>query len=365
MANVATYKPLIQEASRKYGVPARVLAGLIDVESRGNINAISPVGAFGLTQFMPGTAKSYGVRRGDARSQIMGAAKYLKDLGYGKAGRTKFALGAYNGGPGNPQYGYAQNVLSASKRYAGWDKQGPKATTAQPRATAAAAAPSVKVTANQGVTAESLGIGQQQKSLPQSAQGLPEPAFTARRFLPGAQALPVSQPMQQDTGKSALDQAMSEAAASTARTSTVTGAPGAAAAAAAPGRKGNGSRFTAGPGWGGSEGVANPGRKTASRFGVPVTSGKRWETTSIGSSTSSDHYEGNKNAYALDFGTSGNAGTKLARALANLYGVPTDFLGTYNRHTVTASNGVKYSIQILWHVPDHYDHVHLGVRRVG
>lgn len=121
--NVASYKPLIQEAGRKYKIPARVLAGLIDVESGGQINARSPVGAFGLTQFMPGTARSYGVREGDARSQIMGAAKYLRDLGYGKAGRTQFSLAAYNGGPGNPQYGYARKVLDTANRYKGFDVQ--------------------------------------------------------------------------------------------------------------------------------------------------------------------------------------------------------------------------------------------------
>jgi hypothetical protein len=115
------YARLIRMASKRYGIPANVLAGLIKVESSWNPNAVSPAGAFGLTQFMPGTATGYGVRRGSdhgaVASQILGAAHYLKDLGYAK--NRSFALGAYNGGPGNPQYGYADDVMAAAAGYSG------------------------------------------------------------------------------------------------------------------------------------------------------------------------------------------------------------------------------------------------------
>lgn len=111
---MASYDPWIGLASRKYKIPTSVLKGLIKVESGGDEGAISPAGAFGLTQFMPGTAKSYGVKRGNARSQILGAAHYLSDLGFRKD--PKLALSSYNAGPGNPGAAgdYADKVLAAA-----------------------------------------------------------------------------------------------------------------------------------------------------------------------------------------------------------------------------------------------------------
>jgi hypothetical protein len=115
------YKRLIGMASSRYGIPGYILAGLIEVESGWDPNAVSSAGAFGITQFMPGTAAGYGVRAGSSHgavaSQIMGAAHYLVDLGYKKD--RMFALAAYNGGPGNPQYGYAHDVIAASAKYKG------------------------------------------------------------------------------------------------------------------------------------------------------------------------------------------------------------------------------------------------------
>lgn len=112
---VLQYAGLAKDAERETGVPAAVLLGLTNVESGGNIHAVSPAGAFGLTQFMPGTAVTYHVTRDDPRSQFLGAGRYLRDLGFARDPRT--ALAKYNGGPGNPQYGYADEVLSRSKRY--------------------------------------------------------------------------------------------------------------------------------------------------------------------------------------------------------------------------------------------------------
>lgn len=104
-------------ASDATGVPVAVLLGLTSVESGGIEGRTSRTGAGGLTQFEPGTAKDYGVdvRPGHAASQFMGAAKYLIDLGYKRD--PEHALAAYNGGPGNPQYGYAADVIAAAKRY--------------------------------------------------------------------------------------------------------------------------------------------------------------------------------------------------------------------------------------------------------
>ncbi|MGV3619891.1 MAG: peptidoglycan-binding domain-containing protein [Archangium sp.] len=121
---------------------------------------------------------------------------------------------------------------------------------------------------------------------------------------------------------------------------------------------------TSGGGWGGSERVADAAKSIARDMGIPVTSQKRnyADTIRVGSSTGSDHYTGNTNAFAVDFGVSGSRGTQLANAIADRYGIPRSSIGTYNRHTVTI-DGQRYSLQLLWQVSGHYDHVHLGIRR--
>lgn len=120
----------------------------------------------------------------------------------------------------------------------------------------------------------------------------------------------------------------------------------------------------AGGGWGGSQGVADRAVSIARSMGAPVTSTKRdlAATRRVGSTTGSDHYTGNTNAYAVDFGVSGSRGTDLARRIADAYGIPRSNIGTYNRHTINVG-GQRYSVQLLWQVSGHYDHVHVGIRR--
>jgi soluble lytic murein transglycosylase-like protein len=120
---VLQWAPQAQAASARYGIPAAVLLGLVHVESGGIEGRTSSTGAGGLTQFMPGTAKGYGVdvRPGHALSQLMGAARYLHDLGFARD--PEGALAAYNGGPFNKDLpvtrAYARTVLDAAKRYGG------------------------------------------------------------------------------------------------------------------------------------------------------------------------------------------------------------------------------------------------------
>jgi hypothetical protein len=106
---------LIKIAARRYGIPSHVLAGLITVESGWNPNAVSSAQAFGLTQFIPSTARAYHVRRGASHgavaSQILGAAHYLHNLNY--KGNRGAALARYSGNTA----GYAQHVLSAARPY--------------------------------------------------------------------------------------------------------------------------------------------------------------------------------------------------------------------------------------------------------
>jgi peptidoglycan hydrolase-like protein with peptidoglycan-binding domain len=120
----------------------------------------------------------------------------------------------------------------------------------------------------------------------------------------------------------------------------------------------------AGRGWGGSEGVADVAKSLARDMGIPLTSTKRnlADTRRVNSTTGSDHYTGNTNAYAADFGVSGARGDELAGRIADAYGIPRGNIGTFNRHTITV-DGQRYSVQLLWRVSGHYDHVHVGIRR--
>jgi soluble lytic murein transglycosylase-like protein len=100
-------------------VPSNLLSALIQTESSGNQNAVSPAGAIGLTQLMPGTARSLGVDPYDPAQNVLGGARYLAEMEK-RFGSWKDALLAYNAGPGAvdsgdiPQsaYDYAQKVLS-------------------------------------------------------------------------------------------------------------------------------------------------------------------------------------------------------------------------------------------------------------
>jgi len=110
--------PLFAQAGAANKIPPEVLAGIASVETNlgGNI-ATSSTGAQGLMQFEPGTAKGLGVNPANAASAINGAAKLLNQYGY--QSNPLRAIGAYNGGPGNPQYGYANQVMSEASRLKG------------------------------------------------------------------------------------------------------------------------------------------------------------------------------------------------------------------------------------------------------
>jgi peptidoglycan hydrolase-like protein with peptidoglycan-binding domain len=132
-----------------------------------------------------------------------------------------------------------------------------------------------------------------------------------------------------------------------------------------PGRVSGGGSIDAGGGWGGSQNVANAAKRIAASMGIPVTSQKRnlADTIRVGSTTASDHYTGNKTAFAVDFGVSGARGDQLARAIARKYGIPQSNIGTFNGHIIRV-DGASYRLQLLWRVAGHFDHVHLGIRRV-
>lgn len=98
------YAPVIAEAARAHGVDPRLVAAVVGRESAWNPNAVSPVGACGLMQLMPSTARYLGVNNiFDARENIFGGTKYLRTLLETFDGDLDLTLAAYNAGPGAVQ----------------------------------------------------------------------------------------------------------------------------------------------------------------------------------------------------------------------------------------------------------------------
>jgi soluble lytic murein transglycosylase-like protein len=95
---------IVTEAATRHQVDPRLLAAVAHQESRFNAAAVSPVGALGVMQLMPATAKFLGVADArDARDNIFGGAKYLRMLLDTFHGDLDLTLAAYNAGPGAVQ----------------------------------------------------------------------------------------------------------------------------------------------------------------------------------------------------------------------------------------------------------------------
>jgi hypothetical protein len=90
----------IQAASAKYEVDPALIAAVIEQESGGKPDIMSPAGAIGLMQLMPRTAKELGVNPYDSTQNIEGGTKYLATQLH-RFGSVEMALAAYNAGPEN------------------------------------------------------------------------------------------------------------------------------------------------------------------------------------------------------------------------------------------------------------------------
>jgi hypothetical protein len=96
----AALEPFIQEAAQLHQMSPSLIRAVIQTESRFNPLAQSQVGAQGLMQLMPATARHVGIENPfDPRENILGGTKYLSSMLQRFKGNTAKALAAYNAGP--------------------------------------------------------------------------------------------------------------------------------------------------------------------------------------------------------------------------------------------------------------------------
>lgn len=127
--NTAAYRDEIADAAGRHGVDEAIVRAIIHAESAFNPNALSRVGAQGLMQLMPATARRFGVTNAfDASQNIGGGVKYLAWLLKRFDGNLTLAAAGYNAGEGAvakykgvPPYSetqrYVQRVGQLADRY--------------------------------------------------------------------------------------------------------------------------------------------------------------------------------------------------------------------------------------------------------
>ena len=95
-------KQLLNDAARRYGIPAELLHSVAQAESGYRQSAVSPAGAIGIMQLMPATARELGADPHDPEQNVDAGARYLVDLLRKYADddhQLRKALAAYNAGP--------------------------------------------------------------------------------------------------------------------------------------------------------------------------------------------------------------------------------------------------------------------------
>ena len=124
--------PYIREAAARYAVPEQWVRAVMQQESGGQEQAVSPVGAMGLMQVMPETYQGLQARYGlgddpyDPHNNILAGTAYIREM-YDRFGAPGF-LAAYNAGPDR-----VDSYLAGSRRLAGRDGELPGRGYAEPR----------------------------------------------------------------------------------------------------------------------------------------------------------------------------------------------------------------------------------------
>jgi soluble lytic murein transglycosylase-like protein len=97
---ISQIESLVGEAAKRVELDPALLRSVMEQESAFRPCAVSPKGAMGLMQLMPGTAAQLGVRDPfDPGQSVDAGARFLKQLLQSYGGDVPLALGAYNAGP--------------------------------------------------------------------------------------------------------------------------------------------------------------------------------------------------------------------------------------------------------------------------
>lgn len=119
-AGPAQWRGRVAELAAKYDISPALLEALVWQESRWNAGAVSPAGARGLAQLMPGTARVMGIDSRNPSANLEGGARYLRAQLDTFNGDLEKALAAYNAGPGRveraggiPRIAETQNYVAS------------------------------------------------------------------------------------------------------------------------------------------------------------------------------------------------------------------------------------------------------------
>lgn len=359
---------IIQRAARRHGINPATLYGVWGAESNfGQNRNESSAGAQGPFQFMPATARSYGIDPHNFRQAANAAAKYLstyQDRGF--AGM----LAAYNAGPaGNPNnpetQAYIPRVRQLARQFpgggGGGGGGGPMPQMPSGPSTASAL---------EGGSGSTLALLQALQGAQRGAQassgGLAAPAHSAAPVLPqGARAAVSSGGPAARPDTAALLEAIRTVGQGTPGVPGMT--PGEPLAAVQPGGGGGGGgqlgRVTLAPGAdragvSTNRAVIRFGRRIAGRVGSPLTIGTGTNHSQMTvSGNVSAHWDGN----AADVPAAGRRLIRLGQAALIEAGMPAR---QARRQTGGLFNVGNW--QIIFNTQeggDHTDHLHYGRRR--
>lgn len=349
--------------ARKYGIPEAGFLAQIGMESGWNPNARSPAGAIGIAQFMPGTAKAVGVNPLDPISSLEGMGKHMSTLKK-NLGSWKLALAGYNAGGGAvqkyggvPPYRETQNYVNKLfPAYQQTGMTGPAAAAGRTVSSGGSMGGNVDQSALQSAAGH-VDVNALMAVLTRTAQA------TLQGKAPGPEYM---QALSRIIGTARINpqaEVMGQNAASTGRV---------VAGVAKKAKLGN---IPLQPGvtpidnqdWGGTKAAVLALAPLAFSQGLKVSSHKR-DRQMTASGGVSDHYKGNPNAYAFDLGWGGAspipAADRAASAIVAALGGPKNWGargGVFN----IVRNGIRY--QVLYRTNqggNHYNHIHLGARRV-
>lgn len=341
------YGGMADAAARKYGLDPLLFRAVITQESAWNPSAVSSAGARGLTQVVPRWHPTANLST--PQTQLDYGAKHLSEL-VRKYGNNRDALAVYNSGKPwatSQAYGetnnYVTRILAAYKQRGG---AGGGGVTGPVNVGANAA--------TTGATALSGGGAWNPQPLNTEAQRLihryvtnSQNAVLNNREVPDV--LPVANAILAIRNRYSIDTPNYQ-----------TTQPQATPMQAATGGLGPGG------GWGGTQ---TPVLNVTSNLppGFTVTSEKR-DRRNTASGGVSDHWSGSKTSYARDIGWGSSTPTSQSDAVASRIvqslGGPRNW-GRTGGNFVTTVNGIRWQVIYRSNVGgNHYNHIHVGARRV-